>query len=196
MMIMEDRLWNEGKLPVTYQNILHEYDIYHENGGNSYITEKVESYKTWFKERFKRKITTSAPFWGAFKKGSKMSQSLISNLKAMVGNESTLLGRQDTIHGIVHHAASTSLDSVGQVFSQYGRGGSAHYGVKVTQVHQYVRRRYSLALRRLGRQLLHGWHRNSKQTGAPNWLVDDETLNLLQLVADIAKAQRTWQNQV
>lgn len=51
MMIMEDRmLCNEGKLPINYQNILHEYDIYHENGGNSYISEKVEDYKTWFKE--------------------------------------------------------------------------------------------------------------------------------------------------
>lgn len=51
MMIMEDRLlWNEGKLPVNYQNILHEYDIYHANGGNSYITEKVEAYKVWFKQ--------------------------------------------------------------------------------------------------------------------------------------------------
>ena len=51
MMIMEDRLlWNEGKLPVNYQNILREYDIYHANGGNSYITEKVEAYKVWFKQ--------------------------------------------------------------------------------------------------------------------------------------------------
>lgn len=51
MMIMEDRmLWNEGKLPINYQNILHEYDVYHSNGGNSYISEKVEAYKTWFKE--------------------------------------------------------------------------------------------------------------------------------------------------
>ena len=51
MMIMEDRmLWNEGKLPINYQNILHEYDIYHENGGNSYIHDKVEAYKVWFKQ--------------------------------------------------------------------------------------------------------------------------------------------------
>lgn len=51
MMIMEDRmLWNEGKLPINYQNILHEYDVYHSNGGNSYISEKVEAYKAWFKE--------------------------------------------------------------------------------------------------------------------------------------------------
>lgn len=49
MMIMEDHLLvTEGKLPINYQNILHEYDIYHQNGGNSYITEKVENYKRWY----------------------------------------------------------------------------------------------------------------------------------------------------
>lgn len=54
MMIMEDhQLVGEGKLPVNYQNVLHEYDIYHANGGNSYITEKVESYKVWFREQEK-----------------------------------------------------------------------------------------------------------------------------------------------
>ena len=48
-MILEDHVAvNEGQLPTNYQNILHEYDIYHKNGGNSYVTEKVENYKTWF----------------------------------------------------------------------------------------------------------------------------------------------------
>lgn len=48
-MIMEDhQAVMEGQLPTNYQNILHEYDIYHKNGGNSYVTEKVENYKTWF----------------------------------------------------------------------------------------------------------------------------------------------------
>lgn len=48
-MIMEDhQAVMEGQLPTNYQNILHEYDIYHKNGSNSYVTEKVESYKTWF----------------------------------------------------------------------------------------------------------------------------------------------------
>lgn len=48
-MIMEDhQAVVEGQLPTNYQNILHEYDIYHKNGGNSYVTEKVENYKTWF----------------------------------------------------------------------------------------------------------------------------------------------------
>lgn len=47
-MILEDHVaWQERKLPTNYQNILHEYDEYHKNGGNSYVTEKVEDYKKW-----------------------------------------------------------------------------------------------------------------------------------------------------
>lgn len=37
-----------GNMPDNYQNVLNEYDIYHKNGGNSYVTEKVESYKKWY----------------------------------------------------------------------------------------------------------------------------------------------------
>ncbi len=50
-MIVEDKmdvLYNE--LPQNYQNILHEYDIYHKNGGNSYLTEKVNNYKAWYSQ--------------------------------------------------------------------------------------------------------------------------------------------------
>lgn len=48
-MIMEDHDEDrEGRIPTNYQNILKEYDLYHKNGGNSYITEKVEEYKSWF----------------------------------------------------------------------------------------------------------------------------------------------------
>lgn len=36
------------KLPENYQNVLHEYDIYHKSGGNSYVTAKVEEYKKWY----------------------------------------------------------------------------------------------------------------------------------------------------
>lgn len=39
-----------GKAPTNYQNILNEYDDYHKNGGNSYVTEKVEAYKSWYVE--------------------------------------------------------------------------------------------------------------------------------------------------
>lgn len=48
-MIMEDHLAvAEKRLPTNYQNILQEYDIYHSNGGDTYVTEKVGEYKQWF----------------------------------------------------------------------------------------------------------------------------------------------------
>lgn len=48
-MILEDHIANaEGHIPTNYQNILHEFDIYSKNGGNSYVAEKVGEYKKWF----------------------------------------------------------------------------------------------------------------------------------------------------
>lgn len=48
-MILEDHVAvQEGHLPSNYQNVLHEYDIYHNAGGNSYVSEKVEEYKKWY----------------------------------------------------------------------------------------------------------------------------------------------------
>ena len=48
-MILEDKIAvQEGHLPENYQNILREYDEYHRNGGNSYVTDKVEAYKFWY----------------------------------------------------------------------------------------------------------------------------------------------------
>lgn len=48
-MIMEDHIAvHEGHIPANFQNVLDEYDIYHKNGGNSYITAKVEEYKKWY----------------------------------------------------------------------------------------------------------------------------------------------------
>lgn len=50
-MIMEDHMAiQEKKLPTNYQNVLHEFDIYKKNGGNSYMEEKVTEYKKWFAE--------------------------------------------------------------------------------------------------------------------------------------------------
>lgn len=50
-MIMEDHMANqENHLPTNYQNILHEFDIYAKNGGNSYVHDKVDEYKRWFIE--------------------------------------------------------------------------------------------------------------------------------------------------
>ena len=45
----------EGKLPTNYQSVLLEYDNYRKAGGNSYVTEKVEEYKKWFKEQEEKK---------------------------------------------------------------------------------------------------------------------------------------------
>jgi len=48
-MIGEDQLAVlYGGIPTNYQNVLHEYDVYHRNGGNSYVSEKVECYKRWY----------------------------------------------------------------------------------------------------------------------------------------------------
>lgn len=50
-LIMEDRMdWKDGKFPSNYQAVLHEYDIYTKAGGNSYVKERVEAYKAWYKE--------------------------------------------------------------------------------------------------------------------------------------------------
>ena len=69
-----------------------------------------------------------------------MSQSSLVTRQWWANESNYTKGRTDTIHGIIiHHAASTSLDSVGQAFSQWGRNGSAHYGVCGPQIHQYVR---------------------------------------------------------
>lgn len=50
-LIMEDRMdWKDGKFPSNYQAILHEYDVYKKNGGNSYVESRVDDYKKWYKE--------------------------------------------------------------------------------------------------------------------------------------------------
>lgn len=99
-------------------------------------------------------------------------------------------GRSDSIHGIVvHHAASTSFDSIGQVFSQPGRQGSAHYGICEDKVDQYVREEFT------------AWHCGdwlgnsctigievTNNVGAPYWTISEGSFNTLaKLCADIAK---------
>lgn len=54
-LIMEDHIAvHEGHLPTNYQNVLHEYDVYKKNGGNSYISQKVSEYTDWFREQEKK----------------------------------------------------------------------------------------------------------------------------------------------
>lgn len=94
------------------------------------------------------------------------------------------------IRGIViHHAASTSLNSIGTVFAREGRNGSAHYGVGGKEIHQYVDEAN-------GAWHCSNWYGNmwtvgietTNSTGAPDWRVSDETFDTLcRLVADIAK---------
>lgn len=50
-LIMEDRMdWKDGKFPSNYQAVLHEYDIYKKNGGNSYVESRVKEYIEWYKQ--------------------------------------------------------------------------------------------------------------------------------------------------
>ena len=48
-MILEDRVRvSSGGLPENYQAILHEFDIYTQNSGNSYVHRKVDEYIEWY----------------------------------------------------------------------------------------------------------------------------------------------------
>ena len=91
---------------------------------------------------------------------------------------------------IIHHAASTSFESIGQVFSNPSRGASAHYGVgRNNNVDQYVPEKFT------------AWHcgnypvnqesigiENVNSAGAPTWEVAPETKNtLVELCADIVR---------
>nr|DAK33947.1 MAG TPA: N acetylmuramoyl L alanine amidase endolysin [Caudoviricetes sp.] len=110
-------------------------------------------------------------------------------------------GREgNRIEGIVvHHGATTSLDSIGLSFARAGRNGSAHYGIVGNQVHQYADETSTT------------WHCNNwfgntrtvsiettNSTGAPNWEIAPDTFEtLVKLVADIAKRNnlgRLWIN--
>lgn len=48
-LILEDHVAvMEGHLPVNYTSVLHEFDTYKKNGGNSYVEKKVHEYEDWF----------------------------------------------------------------------------------------------------------------------------------------------------
>ena len=52
---MEDHISvQEGRFPTNFQSVLHEYDIYKKNGGNSFVKSKVDEYIDWFAEQEKR----------------------------------------------------------------------------------------------------------------------------------------------
>lgn len=53
-LIMEDHISvQEGRFPTNFQSVLHEYDIYKKNGGNSFVKSKVDEYIDWFAEQEK-----------------------------------------------------------------------------------------------------------------------------------------------
>lgn len=90
---------------------------------------------------------------------------------------------------VIHHAASTSFDSIQQTFRNAGRGASAHYAVgRNNNVDQMVSENdtawhcgnWAHNLRSIGIE-------NVNSSGAPNWEVAPETFNtLVELVHDIA----------
>lgn len=119
-----------------------------------------------------------------------MSQSSLVTRQWLANPSNYTAGRSDTIHGIViHHGATTNFDSIGQSFSQYGRQGSAHYGICEGNVDQYVQEEYT------------AWHCGdwlgnsctigiecTNNVGAPYWTISEGTFNtLVKLCADIAK---------
>ena len=55
-LIIEDKMAvMEGKPPENYQAILDEYDEYRHNGGNSYISQKIDDYINWYENLKKPK---------------------------------------------------------------------------------------------------------------------------------------------
>lgn len=91
---------------------------------------------------------------------------------------------------VIHHAATTSFDGIGQTFQKHGQYTSAHYGVgRNNNVDQYVKES-DIA-----------WHagnwaanctsvgiENVNSSGAPDWGIDNKTVDtLVELVYDIAK---------
>lgn len=94
------------------------------------------------------------------------------------------------VNGIViHHGVTTNINVIGQVFSQPGRGGSAHYGVGGKEVHQYVDETDCAwhCSNYWGNQNTIGIETVNSSLGG-DYPVSDETLDtLIRLVADIAK---------
>lgn len=90
---------------------------------------------------------------------------------------------------VIHHAVTTNINVIGQVFAQPGRYGSAHYGVGGKEVHQYVDENNTAyhCSNWLGNQHTIGIETVNSSLGG-DYPVSDETLDtLIKLVADIAK---------
>lgn len=94
-MILEDHVAvGEGKLPTNYQNVLHEFDIYHKNGGNSFVERKVKDYLEWF---------DTIQTWknGETSKGTRESTRSVrvgASKGSNIGKTSTLNGNQNILN--------------------------------------------------------------------------------------------------
>ena len=123
--------------------------------------------------------------------GVKMVSSPMTT-RVWIANESNYTrGRGGyNVNGIViHHAVTTDINVIGRVFEQYGRGGSAHYGVGGREVHQYVDEIDTAwhCSNWWGNQNTIGIETVNSALGG-DYPVSDETLETLcQLVADIAR---------
>ena len=93
------------------------------------------------------------------------------------------------VNGIViHHAVTTNINIIGQVFSQPGRGGSAHYGVGGNEVHQYVDEVNTAwhCSNYWGNQNTIGIECVNSALGGDYPVADDTLETVIRLVADIA----------
>lgn len=93
------------------------------------------------------------------------------------------------VNGIViHHAVTTNINVIGNVFSQPGRYGSAHYGVGGREVHQYVDENDTAyhCSNWWGNQNTIGIETVNSALGGDYPVADDTLDTLIHLVADIA----------
>lgn len=93
------------------------------------------------------------------------------------------------VNGIViHHAVTTDINVIGNVFSQPGRYGSAHYGVGGHEVHQYVDENDTAyhCSNWWGNQNTIGIETVNSALGGDYPVADDTLDTLIHLVADIA----------
>lgn len=98
---------------------------------------------------------------------------------------------------VIHHAAGTNLDSIGQTFQTVGRNGSAHYGLKNSLIHQYIDEantawhcgNWQGNLNSVGIEVANEYFNgNWNDISANNFTISEESFNtLVKLVADIAK---------
>lgn len=48
LIMLDKQKVSEGELPVNYERVLHEFDVYRTNFGNSYMEAVIGEYKSWY----------------------------------------------------------------------------------------------------------------------------------------------------